>query len=487
MEDQSFRTVNLGELEDDRAKVVERPAGQGDKVTGKTEFYNLGTGAHPFHPAICAGIANRGPEYDGLAVAPSRLLRFFGVEGEGLVCPPARSAPPGPRPPAHRTPPGLRKPQALCPFHLHAAIRTAVHDDDHREDRWTPSEWHQAATRALSALGSQWASTTHLGPSRMLLIGCLRQGLRLARSHRLTDLGWLTDAAFAYTSDSIWEPLAPPAPGGEQGLETPADAVAELLTAIGRRQREHRERAVDRLTAVLDSGLLPTALTEMALYYRAKANKDLDRTDAARAGMQQVADIGGRFTLPGRQGLANLARLGGGFPTALAAVPTLGWEGRHHPVLGDIHWPHANFGEAIAAFENAKTAAALRAAMTRLFEGRPQRTDGRLTKENLYKEAQVSRATMNRAHAILAEWDAHIAAHGKATPGEAKRDATIADLKKRLTTKTQECTLLENKLKAARTAIAALFHDNEALRQQLDRDVSTTVTPIRTRGPRHRR
>lgn len=134
-----------------------------------------------------------------------------------------------------------------------------------------------------------------------------------------------------------------------------------------------------------------------------------------------------------------------------------------------------------------KTAGALRAAMTRLFEGRPQRTDGRLTKENLYKEAQVSRATMNRAHAILAEWDAHLAAHGKATPGEAKRDATIADLKKRLTAKTQECTLLENKLKAAHTAIAALFHDNEALRQQLDKDFSTTVTPIRVRGPRQRR
>ncbi|BFO21448.1 hypothetical protein SHKM778_78360 [Streptomyces sp. KM77-8] len=133
-----------------------------------------------------------------------------------------------------------------------------------------------------------------------------------------------------------------------------------------------------------------------------------------------------------------------------------------------------------------KTAAVLRAAMTRLFEGRPQRTDGRLTKENLYKEAQVSRATMNRAKVILTEWDAHLAAHGKATPGEAKRDAAIVDLKKRLTKKTQECTLLENKLKAAHTAIAALFHDNEALRQQLEKDVSTTVTPIRPRGPRQR-
>ncbi len=116
--------------------------------------------------------------------------------------------------------------------------------------------------------------------------------------------------------------------------------------------------------------------------------------------------------------------------------------------------------------------------MTRLLEGRPQRTDGRLTKENLYKEAQISRATMNRAYAILADWDAHIATHGKITPGESQRDATIADLKLRLAAKTQECTLLENKLKAAATAIAALHHDNEALRQQFARDVSATVIPL---------
>lgn len=108
--------------------------------------------------------------------------------------------------------------------------------------------------------------------------------------------------------------------------------------------------------------------------------------------------------------------------------------------------------------------------MTRLFEGRPKRTDGRLTKENPYKEAQGSRAAMNRARTILVEWDAHIAA-----PGEAKRDATITDLKKRLTRKTQECTLLEKKRKAAHTAIAALFHDNEALRQQLNRGLFESV------------
>ncbi|WP_328380614.1 ATP/GTP-binding protein (plasmid) [Streptomyces sp. NBC_00440] len=255
-------------------------------------------------------------------------------------------------------------PYALWPHHLHAAIRTAVHDDDHSEDRWAPAEWHQAAARALDALGDQWRNTVSLGPSRMLLVACLRQGLRLARDHRLTDPGWLTDAAFAYTSDSVWEPLAPPAPatpsgpgGSDPGLDTPADALAELLTAIARRQREHRARTIERLTAVLDAGLLPAELTEMALYYRAKANKDLDRTAAARAGMQQVADADGRLAPQARRGLANLARLSGDFPTAMAAVPTLGWKGRHHRVLGDIHWPHGNIEQAVTAFEAARAEA----------------------------------------------------------------------------------------------------------------------------------
>ncbi|MFJ4836190.1 hypothetical protein ACIP79_40815 [Streptomyces sp. NPDC088747] len=42
-------------------------------------------------------------------------------------------------------------------------------------------------------------------------------------------------------------------------------------------------------------------------------------------------------------------------------------------------------------------------------------------------------------------------------------------------------------LRAAHTAVAALFHDNEALRQQLNKGTAGTVTPIRPRGPQQRR
>ncbi|MEW1637582.1 hypothetical protein AB0469_26365 [Streptomyces sp. NPDC093801] len=252
-------------------------------------------------------------------------------------------------------------PYALWPYHRHRAIRTAVQDDQHSDDRWTTADWHQAATRALAALGDQWTKAAALAPSRMLLVACLRQGLRLARDHHLTGLGWLIEAAYVYTDDSVWEPLALPAPP-DPAPDSPADAVAELLTAITRRQREHRQLTADRLTTVLDTGLLPAELTEMALYYRAKAHKDLSQNANARRGMQQVADADGRLAPKARRALANLARLAGDFPTALDAVPTLGWKGRHHRVLGDIHWSQGDTAAAIAAFEAGRAEAEAHAA-----------------------------------------------------------------------------------------------------------------------------
>ncbi|WP_198045386.1 hypothetical protein [Kitasatospora mediocidica] len=113
----------------------------------------------------------------------------------------------------------------------------------------------------------------------------------LAHEHRL-ELDWLTDAAWANVSDSIWEPLAPPA-AAEQPVpdspRIPAEALAETLSALARRQHEHRDRTVGRLGAVLDSRLLPDDLTDLALYYRAKAQRDLGRSADSRQGMAKVA------------------------------------------------------------------------------------------------------------------------------------------------------------------------------------------------------
>ncbi|MFC9131878.1 ATP/GTP-binding protein [Streptomyces sp. NPDC057099] len=242
-------------------------------------------------------------------------------------------------------------PYGLWLFHLHALIRSAVRNaDDTTDDRWSERDWQQAAQRAFTALGEQHQDAP--GPGRLLLIACLRQGLRLARDHRL-DLDWLAPAAWAYVSDSVWEPLAPP-DTDSTGLDTAADALVELLSALARRQHQHRSHTVARLTTVIDSDLLPDDLQHLALYYRAKAHRDLGDSPASRAGMQAVADGGGRLAPAARRGLAHLARMAGDFPTALATAHTLGWEGRHHRVEGDIWWPHGAMDRAAAAYAAAR-------------------------------------------------------------------------------------------------------------------------------------
>ncbi|MFI2214916.1 ATP/GTP-binding protein [Streptomyces sp. NPDC020141] len=345
----------------------------------------------------------------------------------------------------------------LWPYHLHGAIRSALRDDQ-TEDHWSPADWHRAAARALAALGEQWTAATALGPSRMLLVACLRQGLRLARDHRLTDLGWLTDAAHAYTDDSVWEPLAPadtPADtgpagdtggdggavdGGGTGPKTPADALAELLTAITRRQHEHRAHTADRLTTVLDTGLLDGELTALALYYRAKAHKDLGRTAESRTGMQQVANAGGRLAPKAWRGLANLDRISGDFPAALAAVPALGWKGRHHRVAGDIHWPHANLDQAITSFEAARAEAEhhdapgeraitqARLAFATAFTD-PARAHDELTLAHQYLAPLDQRATTLLAHiAALVKDAGNTGSHIPARAHDLRRDITDAGL-----------------------------------------------------------
>ncbi|MFC9759683.1 hypothetical protein [Streptomyces sp. NPDC056921] len=136
-------------------------------------------------------------------------------------------------------------PFGLWPFHLHGLIRSTIRTaDDHADDRWSSRDWQQAARRAFAALGDQRNNGT--GRDRMLLIGCLRQGLAVARDFRL-DLGWLADAAWAYVSDSVWEPLASAARAeSASSLETAADALVELLStedslsAAGARHRNDR-------------------------------------------------------------------------------------------------------------------------------------------------------------------------------------------------------------------------------------------------------
>jgi chromosome segregation ATPase len=123
----------------------------------------------------------------------------------------------------------------------------------------------------------------------------------------------------------------------------------------------------------------------------------------------------------------------------------------------------------------------LHEAMQRLFAGTPQHTDGTLTKNNLWREAQVSRATMNRAVDILAAWDARVAV-SPAGVAVRQRDEELEHLRSRLRDSHRERRQLQDQLNAAATVIAALYNENTVLRRQGGDAPARLVLLSRTRN-----
>jgi len=66
------------------------------------------------------------------------------------------------------------------------------------------------------------------------------------------------------------------------------------------------------------------------------------------------------------------------------------------------------------------------------------RGDGRLVKDNLRKEAGVSRATISRARLVMAEWDTQVVACDGLPPGEARKHDELTQLRAKLADKTRE-------------------------------------------------
>lgn len=126
----------------------------------------------------------------------------------------------------------------------------------------------------------------------------------------------------------------------------------------------------------------------------------------------------------------------------------------------------------------------LRDAMERLLTGKSKRTDGRLIKSNLHVEAGVSRATMNRATAVLADWNAAVGI--EASPRDAhliQLQETVSRLKRTIADLRRDKTQLERKNQAAVTVIAEL---NAQLRASQGDEPTGTVTPLRERQQRRR-
>lgn len=126
----------------------------------------------------------------------------------------------------------------------------------------------------------------------------------------------------------------------------------------------------------------------------------------------------------------------------------------------------------------------LRAAMKRLFDGTPIRTDGRLTKSNLHIEAGVSRATMNRASAVLDEWNAVVRDTRPRDSKYAALEREAADLRETVGRLRKEKSELGRKIQAAVTVNAELNAELRALRGM---DPTGTIVPLfqpRTSRPR---
>ncbi len=115
-----------------------------------------------------------------------------------------------------------------------------------------------------------------------------------------------------------------------------------------------------------------------------------------------------------------------------------------------------------------KTEHKLRDAMDRLCNGTSQRTNGQLTVSNLAKEAGISRATANRAEAVLAEFHNRIIAFQE-TPEKLPglRDQN-RELERRLAQVTAEKNQIIADLQATVALLAqqvqALTLENERLR-----------------------
>ncbi|GGJ58381.1 hypothetical protein [Streptomyces brasiliensis] len=126
---------------------------------------------------------------------------------------------------------------------------------------------------------------------------------------------------------------------------------------------------------------------------------------------------------------------------------------------------------------------ALREAMERLFTGRPIRTDGKLTKQNLWREAGVSRAIMNRATAVLADWDNQVS-QSTARKHDQKLTEGITRLRRRLKDNCLERQGLQDEVDAAATVIAALLAENATLRERLGNRSSAVIPLGRTQAAR---
>ena len=98
----------------------------------------------------------------------------------------------------------------------------------------------------------------------------------------------------------------------------------------------------------------------------------------------------------------------------------------------------------------------LQEAMNRLLDGQPRHTDGKLTKANLAREAQVSPATLYRTKSVIEAWNKRVTDTTPRNPEAEKLRGELAAKKARIRDLEGQARKLKDDLTAAVTVIAEL-------------------------------
>ncbi len=125
----------------------------------------------------------------------------------------------------------------------------------------------------------------------------------------------------------------------------------------------------------------------------------------------------------------------------------------------------------------------IRAAMNRILEGKPERSNGALTIVALALEASVPRNALTQRHPDLRnEFYTRAAALGATPEAETRLRATIAKLKKTISNKNAELAQLRADVPALVAVVNQLTLENQQLREALTQS-HATVVPFPRRRP----
>lgn len=123
---------------------------------------------------------------------------------------------------------------------------------------------------------------------------------------------------------------------------------------------------------------------------------------------------------------------------------------------------------------------AIRAAMQRLLEGIPVRSDGALTVVSLAAEADVKRYMLTHRHTDLKdEFYARVRAQGHVPASETKLREELAEARRLLAAKSEENARLKGTVDRMARVINVLTVENAQLAEQHSKQVGRTVTPLR--------